>query len=72
VVFSIRGDDEVTNSLPDRPLLVSAPKARKLIGCGPTKFWALVKAGKIKMVDVGVGNRMVDYSSLETLAKPNV
>jgi hypothetical protein len=53
----------------EKPLLVSAPTARKLVGCGNTKFWALVKAGKIKMADVG-GRRMVIYSSLEALARP--
>ena len=52
----------------EKPLLVSAPKARKLVGCGNTKFWALVKAGKIKTADVG-GRRMVIYSSLEALAQ---
>lgn len=52
----------------DKPLLVSGPKARKLIGCGNTKFWALVKSGKIKMADVG-GRRMVVYASLEALTQ---
>jgi hypothetical protein len=51
----------------DRPLLVSAPKARKIIDVGNTKFWELVKSGEIKMANVG-GRRMVVYSSLEALA----
>ncbi len=56
-------------SFPNKPLLVRAPAARKLIGVGNTKFWALVKAGKIEMADVG-GHRMVVYASLEKLASP--
>jgi hypothetical protein len=52
----------------EKPLLVSGPKARKIIGVGNTKFWELVKAGKIKMANVG-GRRMVVYASLEALAQ---
>jgi len=58
----------VSPTIPEKPLLVSAPKARKVIDVGNTKFWALVKAGKIKMVEVG-GRRMVVYASLEALAQ---
>lgn len=55
-------------SIHDKPLLVSGPKARKIIGVGNTKFWELVKAGQIKMANVG-GRRMVVYASLEALAQ---
>ncbi len=51
----------------DKPLLVSGPRARRILGIGETKYWAMVKAGKIKLVDVGTGRRMVDYASLEAL-----
>jgi len=51
-----------------KPLLVTGPVARKVIGVGNTKFWELVKAGKIKMTDVGGGRRLVVYASLEALA----
>jgi hypothetical protein len=63
---SKRGDDDVSDPLPTKPLLVSGPVARKLIGCGNTKFWELVKNGKIKMADVGK-RRMAVYASLEAL-----
>jgi hypothetical protein len=56
-------------TVPDKPLLVSAPRARKIIDVGNTKFWELVKEGKIQMADVG-GRRMVVYASLEALANP--
>jgi hypothetical protein len=53
------------------PLLVTGPVARKLIGVGNTKYWELVKAGKVKLVDVG-GRRMATYASLKELAKSGV
>ncbi len=52
-----------------KPLLVPGTVARKIIGVGNTKFWELVKDGKITMADVG-GRRMVVYASLEALAQP--
>ena len=33
----------------DKPLLVSSTRAREILDIGTTKFWAMVKAGKIKM-----------------------
>jgi hypothetical protein len=65
---SKRGDTDVPDRLPTKPLLVSGSVARKLIGCGNTKFWQLVKDGKVQMADVG-GRRMVIYASLEALAQ---
>jgi hypothetical protein len=51
------------------PILVSQPKARRLIDCGETKFAQLVQAGLIKLVDLGEGRaRMVDFASLRALA----
>jgi hypothetical protein len=50
------------------PLLVSGPVARKLIGVGNTKYWELVRAGKLKLVVVG-GRKMVTFASLKELAK---
>ena len=50
-----------------KPLLVSNTKAKQLIDVGNTKYWELVKAGKIKIVDVG-GRSMAVYASLEALA----
>ena len=52
-----------------KPILVSRPRARRLIDVGDTKFSELVKAGKIEMVNVG-GRGMVVYASLEKLAEP--
>jgi hypothetical protein len=50
-----------------KPLLVNNQTARKLIGVGNTKYWELVKAGQIKLVDVG-GRKLAVYASLEALA----
>jgi hypothetical protein len=51
--------------------LVTPRYAREhLIGCGRTKFWALAKAGSIRLVDVGVGRRMVDVASITALLEP--
>jgi hypothetical protein len=51
-----------------KPLLVPSPVARQIIGVGNTKYWELVKAGKIKLVEVG-GRKMATYASLEALAQ---
>jgi hypothetical protein len=56
------------NVVPDKPLLVSGPRAREILDIGQTKFWAMVKAGKIKMAETG-GRRMVVYASLEALTQ---
>lgn len=50
------------------PLLTTTKTARELLDIGNTKFWALVKSGKIQMVEVG-GRRMVLYASLKALAQ---
>jgi hypothetical protein len=52
-----------------KPLLVTGPEARRILSVGNTKFWDLVKQGKIEMADIG-GRRMVVYASLERLAQP--
>ncbi len=52
-----------------KPLLVSKKTGRELIGCGPTKFWELCKAGLVEIVNVA-GREMVVYASLERLAHP--
>ena len=59
----------MSQPIPLKPLLVSGPEARKLLGIGNTKYWALVKAGKIKVVDVN-GRKMPVYASLEALSTP--
>lgn len=51
-----------------KPLLVTGPTARKLLGVGNTKYWLLIKQGAIETVDLG-GRKMVVYSSLERLAQ---
>jgi hypothetical protein len=61
----------VPDSIPDKPLLITAPRARRILDVGSTKFWELVKAGKIQMAEVGK-RRMVVYASIEALAKPSV
>jgi hypothetical protein len=56
-------------NLTDKPLIVSNTVAKKIVGVGNTKYWELVKAGKIKTVDV-LGRSMAVYASLEALANP--
>src|SRR5947209_7933319 len=51
------------------PIVVSTTTARNVIDVGNTKFWALVKAGTIELVEVG-GRKMVVYDSLKRLAGP--
>ncbi len=51
-----------------KPLLVSNTRAKQLIGVGNTKYWELVKAERIKTVEVA-GRRMAVYASLEALAQ---
>jgi hypothetical protein len=60
-----RGD----NATFTKPLLVNNSTAKRLLGVGNTKYWQLVKAGKIEMVDTGIGYRMPSYASLERLAQ---
>jgi len=49
------------------PLFVKTTTAKKLLDVGNTKFWQLVKDGRIKLVEIGEGHRQVDYSSLKAL-----
>lgn len=50
-----------------QPILVSTTTAKRLLDIGNSKFWDLVKAGKIELTD-SIGRRMVIYRSLERLA----
>jgi hypothetical protein len=50
----------------EKPFVVSGPRARKLLDVGNTKYWKLVKDGKIRLVNVGK-RRMATYASLEAL-----
>jgi hypothetical protein len=52
-----------------KPLLVPQPIGRRLIGVGNTKWFELVKAGKVEVVEVG-GRKMAVYASLERLVAP--
>ena len=52
---------------PFNPIVVSASTARRLLDIGNTKYWAMVKAGRIEMVDIGIGRRMVLFASLQRL-----
>lgn len=50
-----------------KPLLVKPRTAMRVLDVSHTKFWEMVKAGCIRMVDPGYGFRMVDYRSLEEM-----
>lgn len=49
-----------------KPLTVSGPEARKILGIGNTQYWRLVKEGAIKTVVIG-RRQMAVYASLEQL-----
>jgi hypothetical protein len=49
------------------PLLVPHPRAQKLLNIGHTKYWELVKAGEVEVIDVGKRS-MAKYRSLKRLA----
>jgi len=51
------------------PLTVSVQTAQNILDIGNTKFWLLVKEGRIELAEVG-RRRMVVYASLRTLAQP--
>ena len=53
----------------DEPLLVPGPEARRLLGIGNTKYWQLVRAGRIETVDLD-GRKWVVFASLKRLAQP--
>jgi hypothetical protein len=49
------------------PLTVPHPTAQHLLGVGNTKYWELVKTGKVEVVAVGRSS-MATYRSLKRLA----
>ena len=51
------------------PLTVSVQTAQDVLDIGNTKFWSLVKDGRIELAEVG-RRRMVVYRSLQALAQP--
>ena len=50
-----------------KPLLVSGPKARALLGIGNTKYFELLKSGAIETVRIG-SRRLPTFASIERLA----
>ena len=52
-----------------KPILLKQKDAQRIIGVGNTKWFELVKAGKVRVVEVG-GRKMAVYASLEALASP--
>lgn len=68
---------DITNGTPRNrksslePLTVSAQTAQRLLDIGNTKFWLLVKEGRIELTEVG-RRRMVIYQSLKALTRPVV
>jgi hypothetical protein len=46
------------------PLLVKHPDAQRLIACGASKYWQLVKLGEIEVVGTGAMGRAT-YASLQ-------
>jgi hypothetical protein len=59
----------VSDQISEKPLLITASRARRILDVGNTKFWGLVKSGRIQMAEVGK-RRLVVYASIEALAKP--
>jgi excisionase family DNA binding protein len=56
----------MSQTLPSKPLAIPVNDALQAIGLGRTKFYELVKEGRIKTVVIG-RRRLVVYSSLEAL-----
>jgi hypothetical protein len=52
-----------------KPFVLTGPEARRALRIGNTKYWALVKAGKIELAEIG-GRKMPTYASIERLATP--
>ena len=50
-----------------KPLLLSGPSVRRMLDCGNTKYWELVKTGFIDLVDVA-GRKMATYESVQRIA----
>ena len=57
---------ETNPKLTPKPLLVSGPRARELLGVATTKYWHLWKSGELETVILGK-RRMVSYASIERL-----
>jgi hypothetical protein len=55
-----------TDSL--EPLTVSVRTAQEVLGIRNTKFWLLVKEGRIELAEIG-RRRMVVYKSLKALTQ---
>jgi excisionase family DNA binding protein len=53
------------------PLLVSVKEARRLIGVGNTRIYALINDGSLETVRIGK-RRMIRYSSLQRIAGATV
>jgi excisionase family DNA binding protein len=52
-----------------KPITVTVPTALSVTGIGRTKFYELVKAGRIRTVPIG-RRTLVIYADLEKLADP--
>ena len=52
-----------------KPLLVSGPKAREMLGIGNTKYFELLKTGQLEAVKIGA-RRLPTVASIERLAQP--
>ena len=73
-VFSKRTERPMnTASIPAGPRLAYPAYVREhYLKVGRTKWHALVNAGKIRLVDVGAGRKLVDMSSIDDLlAQPS-
>jgi excisionase family DNA binding protein len=59
--------DMLVNAEDLEPLLVTIPDARRLIGIGTTKLYALINEGHLEVVKIGQ-RTLVRYESLKRLA----
>jgi len=61
-----RADAQDHNGRAPKPLAVTVKQGRAIVGLGNTKFYELIKSGRVQttMVD---GRRLVIYASLEKL-----
>ena len=59
----------MNDAIPIKPITVTVTTALAVTGLGRTKFYELVKAGRVRTVAIG-RRTLVVYASLEELAAP--
>jgi excisionase family DNA binding protein len=59
----------MSEALPIKPITVTVATALAVTGLGRTKFYELIKAGRVRTIHIGK-RTLVEYRSLEELLTP--